>query len=276
MLETGRETAAWEKCIKEAKVRLGLQCQLRRRNALCIYFVVLTFVYLLTVGVEINVVLDETQGHTHGRTSLDERSARRRDLYVTMHNTHKRWTPMTLAGFKPAILGSERSQTHAQTARSPGSASFTATKYTGVCLDGWTIQSRCAQDETILQLHMARLLLRCIVTVFEAEVTRQMKFRRGLLVNSILKQQSFCVHESCCITIPYDVRLRTSIVDTLVGQHPNSCAYSLHLIFPLFPFESAHPLVLTRLSQSHHLNSCSFSLDTKSKKALKRDFLSVL
>jgi hypothetical protein len=56
-----------------------------------------------------------------------------------------------------------------------------------------------------------------------------MKFHLGFLVNGILKQQSFRVHESCCITLPYDVRLRTSIVDTLVGQYPNSYAYS-------FPF----------------------------------------
>ena len=50
---------------------------------------------------------------TRGRTSLDERSARRRDLCVIIHNTHKRWTSMTLAELEPAILGSGRSQTHA-------------------------------------------------------------------------------------------------------------------------------------------------------------------
>jgi len=81
-----------------------------------------------------------------------------------------------------------------------------------------------------------------------------MTFRHRFLVNGILKQKSFRVRESCCITVLYDVRSRTSIVDTLVGQHPNSCTYSLHLIFPLFPFESNHPLVLTRLSRSHHLS----------------------
>ena len=43
-----------------------------------------------------------------GRTTLDEGSARRRDLYLTTHNTHKRQTSMHPAGFKPAIPASKR------------------------------------------------------------------------------------------------------------------------------------------------------------------------
>jgi hypothetical protein len=55
-----------------------------------------------------------SQTHTTvGRTSLDEWSARRRDLYLTTHNTHKKQTYMPLAGFEPAIPVSERPQTHA-------------------------------------------------------------------------------------------------------------------------------------------------------------------
>jgi hypothetical protein len=50
---------------------------------------------------------------TLGRTLLDEGPARRRDLYLTTHNTHKRQTSLTLAGFEPTILVSERPQTHA-------------------------------------------------------------------------------------------------------------------------------------------------------------------
>jgi hypothetical protein len=46
---------------------------------------------------------------TVGRTPLDERPARRRDLYLTTHNTHKRQTSMTQVGFEPTIPGSERS-----------------------------------------------------------------------------------------------------------------------------------------------------------------------
>jgi hypothetical protein len=58
--------------------------------------------------------LEYTLGHTTvGRTSLDEWSARRRDLYITSH-THSpqtdRQTSMPAAGFKPTISASERPQ----------------------------------------------------------------------------------------------------------------------------------------------------------------------
>jgi hypothetical protein len=43
----------------------------------------------------------------------DQPSARRRDLYLTTHNTHKRQTSMPQAGFEPVHPTSERSQTHA-------------------------------------------------------------------------------------------------------------------------------------------------------------------
>ena len=39
---------------------------------------------------------------TFGRTPLDEWSTRRRELYLTKHNIHKRQTSMTPAGFEPA------------------------------------------------------------------------------------------------------------------------------------------------------------------------------
>jgi hypothetical protein len=57
--------------------------------------------------------------HTHwrhttvGRTPLDEGPARRRDLYLTTHNSHKRQTSMPPVGFESTILVSERPKTHA-------------------------------------------------------------------------------------------------------------------------------------------------------------------
>jgi hypothetical protein len=54
-----------------------------------------------------------TLGDTVGRTLLDEGSARRRSLYMTTHNTHKRETSLFPAGIEPAVPASERSQTHA-------------------------------------------------------------------------------------------------------------------------------------------------------------------
>jgi hypothetical protein len=49
---------------------------------------------------------------THGRTPLDEWSARRWDLYLTTHNTHTRHTNIAPAGFGPTIPASERPQTY--------------------------------------------------------------------------------------------------------------------------------------------------------------------
>ena len=48
---------------------------------------------------------------TLGRTSLDEWSARRRDLYLTTHVTHNRQTSVPPAGFEHAIPESERPNT---------------------------------------------------------------------------------------------------------------------------------------------------------------------
>jgi len=53
-----------------------------------------------------------TQTYTLSRTALDEASARRRDLYLTTHNSHNRQTFMAPAEINPAILASERPQTH--------------------------------------------------------------------------------------------------------------------------------------------------------------------
>ena len=57
--------------------------------------------------------LDHTQRRsTVGRTPLDERSARRRDLYLTTHNNHNRQISMPSVGFKPTISAGEGPQTY--------------------------------------------------------------------------------------------------------------------------------------------------------------------
>ena len=64
-------------------------------------------------GPLIHRYLDHTQRRTTvGRTPLDEWSARRRDLYLTTHNTHSRQTSMPPVGFEPTIPASERPQTY--------------------------------------------------------------------------------------------------------------------------------------------------------------------
>jgi hypothetical protein len=47
-----------------------------------------------------------------GGIPLDEWSDRRKDFYLTKHNTHKRQTSMPVAGFETAIPASERPQTY--------------------------------------------------------------------------------------------------------------------------------------------------------------------
>jgi hypothetical protein len=58
--------------------------------------------------------LDHTQRRTTvRRTLLDEWSARRRDLYLTTHNTHNRQISMPPVRFEPTISAGERPQTYA-------------------------------------------------------------------------------------------------------------------------------------------------------------------
>ena len=59
--------------------------------------------------------LTQTNTHTHtvGSTSLDQGSARCKDLYLTTSNTLKRQTSMTPEEFEPATPASDRPQTHA-------------------------------------------------------------------------------------------------------------------------------------------------------------------
>ena len=53
--------------------------------------------------------LDHTQRRsTVGRTPLDDWSARRRDLYLTTHDTHNRQISMPPVGFEPKISAGER------------------------------------------------------------------------------------------------------------------------------------------------------------------------
>ena len=52
--------------------------------------------------------LDHTRRNTVGRTPLDEWSARRRDLYLTTHDTHNRQISMPPVGFEPTISAGER------------------------------------------------------------------------------------------------------------------------------------------------------------------------
>ena len=89
-----------------------------------IYFIIIIFFLLWRCDLTRVIVssflrfLDHTQRRTTvGRTPLDERSARRRDLYLTTHNTHNRQTSMPPVGFEPTISAGERPQTYATRTR---------------------------------------------------------------------------------------------------------------------------------------------------------------
>ena len=69
--------------------------------------------------------LDHTQQHTTvGRTPLDEGSGRRRDLYLTTHNTHNRQTSMSSVGFEPTISAGELPQTYALDRAATGTGKY--------------------------------------------------------------------------------------------------------------------------------------------------------
>ena len=66
-----------------------------------------------------------THTHTHSRLDSSGRgSARRRDLYLTTHNTLKRRTFTLPAGFEPAIPASEPPQTYALDRATTGTSFF--------------------------------------------------------------------------------------------------------------------------------------------------------
>ena len=64
---------------------------------------------------------------TLGKTPLGEWSARRRDLYLTTHNTHNRQMAMPPAEFEPIIPASERPQTHTLDRAATGIGEFPVT-----------------------------------------------------------------------------------------------------------------------------------------------------
>jgi hypothetical protein len=63
------------------------------------------------------LIIVASRSHSHittlSRTPQNEWSARRRDIYLATHNTHKRQTSIHPEGFEPTIPASERPQTHA-------------------------------------------------------------------------------------------------------------------------------------------------------------------
>jgi hypothetical protein len=112
--------------------------------------------------------LNHTQWRsTVGRTPLDEWTARRRDLYLTSHDTHNRQISMLPGGSKPVISAGERSQA-ARLLRSwvripPGAWIF-------VCCVCHMLSGRGLCDELITRPEESYRT--CCVVVFDLETSR--------------------------------------------------------------------------------------------------------
>ena len=112
--------------------------------------------------------LDHAQRRTTvGRTPLDERSARRRDLYLTTHDTHNRQISMPPVGFEPTISAGERPAA-ARLLRSwvripPGAWIF-------VCCECRVLSGRGLCDEVITSPEESYRL--CCVVVCDLETSR--------------------------------------------------------------------------------------------------------
>ena len=68
----------------------------------------MSYVYIYMERLFLMFVDDTQRRSTVGRSPLDEGSARRRDLYLTTHDTHNRQISMPPVGFEPTISAGER------------------------------------------------------------------------------------------------------------------------------------------------------------------------
>ena len=115
--------------------------------------------------------LDHTQRRTTvGRTPLNERSARRRDLYLTTHDTHNRQISMPPVGFERTISAGEPPQA-ARLLRSwvripPGAWIF-------VCCECWVLSGRGLCDELIARSEESYRLWCVVVCDLETSMMRR-------------------------------------------------------------------------------------------------------
>ena len=87
---------------------------------------------------------------TFGRTPLDERQARRRDIYLTTNTRHSQQTDRHApTGLEPTVSASQRPQTHAVVGN--GNCQIFSLSFTGLddCLDGTGGNGVCGVDVVI-------------------------------------------------------------------------------------------------------------------------------
>ena len=141
--------------------------------------------------------LDHTQRRTTvGKTPLDEWSARRRDLYLTTHDTHNRQISMPPVGFEPKISAGERPQA-AHLLRSwvripPGAWIF-------VCFECRVLSGRGLCDELISRPEESYRL--CCVVVCDLETSRM----GAPYIYDISRLSVNCIFAECRSWLLHDV-----------------------------------------------------------------------
>jgi len=89
--------------------------------------------------------LDHTQRRvTVGRTPLDEWSVRRKDLYLTTHNTYNGQTSTPPVGSEPTVSAGEQPQTYALDRAATGTGNILLRKQ-NIC-EIWDFHSGIAED----------------------------------------------------------------------------------------------------------------------------------
>jgi hypothetical protein len=107
--------------------------------------------------------LDHTQRRNRvGRIPLDERSARRRDLYLTTHNTHNRQAFMTSKGFEPTVSVGKQQLTYAFNRTATGTGRDVYTIISPVVLYGCETWSLPLREEHWPRVFEKRVLRRIV------------------------------------------------------------------------------------------------------------------
>ena len=100
-------------CFQQVVLKKSVQGRLKEAGHVALTLrLLMSYIYIYIYMERLFLLfLDHTQRRsTVGRTPLDEWWARRRDLYLTTHDTHNRQISMPPVGFEPTISAGQRPQ----------------------------------------------------------------------------------------------------------------------------------------------------------------------
>ena len=211
--------------------------------------------------------LDHTQWHiTVGRTPPDAWSVRRRDLYLTTHNTHTRQTSMPQAGCEPTISAGERLQTYTSdpAATGTGNLSFngqiiaqTFHKYfvwlaQNINVNNHNANKRSNHDNSLSYLSRAfnqpfpTTNPKCVSSKEIENLTKSLKIKKNshgyngiltkilkLSIQYISSPQPYICNRILSSGI-FPTRLRISEVKPIFKKREKICLISVHINFKYF------------------------------------------